>query len=119
MKIENDEIYREWRKWEESSPVVEERQPSERFGELMLTIADNLLKSPKFARYGQDDKEEMRSSAVYKMLRNLKNIDEAKKNSLFSYLTLCAQCAYLSYLKKKYRRMRDMERYRADVLQNT
>ena len=118
MKIENDEIYREWRKWEASSPVVDERQPSERFGELMLEIADNLLKSPKFANYGMDDKEEMRSEAVYKMMKNIKNVDGTKRKSLFSYFTLCAQCAYLSYLKKKYSRMRDMERYRADVLQN-
>ncbi len=118
MKIQNDEIYREWLKWEASSPVVEERQPSERLGELMLEIADNLLESPNFSRYGWEDKEDLRSEAVYKMLKNLKNVDRGRKKSLFSYFTLCAQCAYLSYLKKKYRRMRDMEEYRLAVLQN-
>lgn len=118
MKIENDEIYAEWKKWEASSPVVEERQPSERFGELMLEIAKNLLLSHKYARYGWEDKEEMVSEAVLKMLRNLKNVREDKRNSLFSYFTLCANCAYLTYLRKKYRRMQLMEEYEQYVLQN-
>lgn len=98
--------------------MVEERQPSERFGELMLEIAKNLLLSPKFANYGWYDKEEMVGEAVLKMLRNLKNIREDKRNSLFSYLTLCANCAYLTYLRKKYRRMALMEEYEQYVLQN-
>lgn len=118
MKIENDEIYREWKKWEASSPVVEERQPSERFGELMLEIAKNLLLSPKYARYGWEDKEEMTSEAILKMMRNLKNVREDKRNSLFSYFTLCANCAYVTYLRKKYRRMALMEEYEQYVLQN-
>lgn len=115
MKIENDEIYREWKKWEASSPVVEERQPSERFGQLMLEIAKNLLLSPRFVGYGWEDKEEMTSEAVLKMMRNVKNIREDKKNSLFSYLTMCAYCAYATYLRKKNRRMKFMEDYKADV----
>lgn len=118
MKVENDEIYAEWKKWEASSPVVEERQPSERFGELMLKIAKNLLLSPKYARYGWEDKEEMVSEAVLKMLRNLKNVDGTKKKSMFSYFTLCANCAYLTYLRKKYHRMALMEEYEQYVLQN-
>ncbi len=115
MKIENDEIYREWKKWEASSPVVEERQPSERFGELLLEIAENLLLSPRFVGYGWEDKEEMVADAVLKMLKNIKNIREDKKNSLFSYLTMCAYCAYVTYLRKKNRRMKFMEDYKADV----
>lgn len=118
MKIENDEIYREWRTWVESSTVVEKRQPSERFGELMLEIAKNLLLSPKFANYGWSDKEEMVSEAVLKMLRNLKNIRADKRDSLFSYFTLCANCAYLTYLRKKYRRMELMADYRQCLEQN-
>lgn len=118
MKIENDEIYAEWKKWVDSSPVVEERQPSERFGELMLLIARNLLLSPKYARYDWEDKEEMVSEAVLKMLRNLKNVREGKKNSMFSYFTLCANCAYVTYLRKKYRRIELMEEYEQYVLQN-
>lgn len=118
MKIENDEIYREWRTWVESSTVVANRQPSERFGELMLEIAKNLLLSPKFAGYGLDDKEEMVGEAVLKMLRNLKNIREDKRHSLFSYFTLCANCAYLTYLRKKYRRLELMADYRQCLEQN-
>lgn len=118
MKIENDEIYREWRAWVASSPVVEKRQPSERFGELMLEIAKNLLLSPKFANYGWSDKEEMTSEAVLKMMRNLKNVREDKRNSLFSYFTLCANCAYLTYLRKKYRRLELMADYRHCLEQN-
>ena len=117
--IDNEELYREWRKWEASSSVVEERQPSERFGELMIDIADNLLKSPKFSRYPIEDREEMRSEAVYKMLKNLHNVDGAKRKSMFSYFTLCAQCAYLTYLRKKYRRMQVMDEYMAYRSQNS
>lgn len=117
--IDNEELYREWRKWEASSSVVEERQPSERFGELMIDIADNLLKSPKFSRYPIEDREEMRSEAVYKMLKNLHNVDGAKRKSMFSYFTLCAQCAYLTYLRKKYRRMQVMDEYMAYMSQNS
>ena len=101
----------------ESSPVVERRQPSERFGELMLEIARNLLISPKFANYGWSDKEEMVGEAVLKMLRNLKNVREDKRDSLFSYFTLCANCAYLTYLRKKYRRMELMADYRQGLEQ--
>lgn len=119
MKIENDEIYVEWKKWEASSPVVDERQPSERFGELMLEIAENLLKSPKFSRYSVEDREEMRSEAVYKMMKNLHNVDGTKKKTMFSYFTLCAQCAYLTYLRKKYRGMQVMDEYRAYMSQNS
>jgi len=118
MKIENDEIYREWQTWVASSPVVERRQPSERFGELMLEIARNLLLSPKFANYRWDDKEEMVSEAVLKMLRNLKNVREEKRNSMFSYFTLCANCAYLTYLRKKYRRLSLMADYKQCLEQN-
>lgn len=117
MKIDNDEIYREWKKWEASSPIVEERQPSERFGELMLEIAKNLLLSPRYVGYGWEDKEEMVGDAVLKMMKNLKNIREEKKNSLFSYLTLCADCAYATFLRRKNRRMKFMEDYKADVTQ--
>lgn len=118
MKIENDEIYREWKTWVASSPVVESRQPSERFGELMLEIARNLLLSPKFANYGLEDKEDMVGEAVLKMLRNLKNVREDRRNSLFSYFTLCANCAYLTYLRKKYRRLELMADYRQCLEQN-
>ena len=112
MKIDNDEIYREWKTWVESSTVVANRQPSERFGELMLEIARNLLLSPRFANYRWEDKEEMVGEAVLKMLRNLKNVREDKRDSLFSYFTLCANCAYLTYLRKKYRRLERMAHYR-------
>lgn len=112
MNIDNDEIYREWGNWVASSPIVERRQPSERFGELMLDIARNLLLSPRFANYGWEDKEEMVGEAVLKMLRNLKNVREDKRDSLFSYFTLCANCAYLTYLRKKYRRMELIAEYR-------
>ena len=115
MKIDNEEIYREWKKWVDSSPVVEERQPSERFGELMLEIARNLLLSPRFVGYGWEDKEEMVGDALLKMMKNLKNIRDDKKNSLFSYLTMCAYCAYVTYLRKKNRRMAFMEYYKQDV----
>ena len=98
--------------------MADERQPSERFGVLMLEIAENLLKSPKFARYPVEDREDMRSEAVYKMLKNLKNVDGAKKKSLFSYFTLCAQCAYLTYLRRKYRRLAVMDEYRQYLEQN-
>lgn len=118
MKIENDEIYREWKTWVESSTVVADRQPSERFGELMIEIAKNLLLSPKFARYGVEDKEEMVGEAVLKMLRNLKNVREDRRNSLFSYFTLCANCAYLTYLRKKYRRLSLMADYQHCLEQN-
>lgn len=118
MKIENDEIYREWKTWVESSTVVADRQPSERFGQLMLEIAKNLLLSPRYVGYGWEDKEEMTSEATLKMMRNLKNVREDKRNSLFSYFTLCANCAYLTYLRKKYRRMALMEEYERYVLEN-
>ena len=118
MKIENGEIYREWQTWVASSPVVEKRQPSERFGELMLLIARNLLLSPEFANYGWEDKEEMVGEAVLKMLRNLKNVREDKRNSMFSYFTLCANCAYVTYLMRKYRRLELMADYRHCLEQN-
>ena len=109
--VKNGEIYAEWRAWRESAPSVEDRWPSERFGELMLEIAENLLRSPRFRGYPEDEKDDMRSLAVLKMMRNIRNVREERRGSLFSYFTLCAQCAFLTYLRRKYRRAGAIEDY--------
>lgn len=55
-------------------------------GVYMLYIADRVINSPSFRGYAKDIKEELKSEALLKMMKNYKNLKEENKDSFFGYL---------------------------------
>lgn len=45
----------------------------------------------------------MASEAFLKVIKNLKNVKKEKLDNIWSYITLCCQSAYATYLSKYYR----------------
>lgn len=77
---------------------------SNRFVEMIYTIADHLLTHKRFMRYPYHEKEEMKQDAVLKCLHNLKNIDTSK-GTVFNYFTRTCWTAFITYLAKYYKDM--------------
>lgn len=70
---------------------------------MFRSIAQHLLGSPRFSRYGRADKEEMVSAALEKAIRNIKNWKPERRKSSFSYFTMCCEQAFFAFLTKHYR----------------
>jgi len=72
---------------------------SERFGEIILTIATRLSTKPNFIGYTW--KQDMISEAVLTCLKYAKNFDTEKSENPFSYLTTICYNAFQAYLNKQ------------------
>lgn len=97
LKITSQDIFDEWQK----SP----NEPTETMGEYFISIAQTVIQSPYFRGYAQDIKDELKSDAVFKMLKNYKNLREDRKSTFYGYLYQCGVSACLTYLKKYYNRL--------------
>lgn len=60
----------------------------------------------------------MISDAYLKIVLNLKNVKEQYKDSLFSYFTNTAWCAFVTYLQKHYKQVNLKRQLILDALQN-
>lgn len=60
----------------------------------------------------------MISDAYLKVVRNLKNVKEQYKDSLFSYFTNTCWCAFVTYLQKHYKYVNLKRQLILDALQN-
>ena len=109
MKITSEDLFREWQK----SPT----QPTERFGQMMIYIAEKVLQGASYRGYDTDLKDEMRSEALVKMMKNYKNLSADKRDSFFGYMFQCATCACLTYLGKYYRR-KNLEKELVEKMRN-
>lgn len=83
----------------------------------MYLVAQHLLEHPRFVRYKQHDKDDMRQEAVVKCMKNLKNFNP-DKGKLFSYLTYCCWTAYVVYLAKYYKELNQRRELILDALNN-
>ena len=52
-----------------------------------------------------------------KIIRNLKNMKEEKRKSFFSYWSCCCYSAFVTYLRKHYKRTNQHRQYLLDTLQ--
>ena len=52
-----------------------------------------------------------------KIIRNLKNMKEEKRKSFFSYWSCCCYSAFVTYLRKHYKRTNEWRKYLLDTLQ--
>lgn len=81
----------------------------------MYKISDHLLEHPRFVRYPQHMKDDMRQDAVLKCVRNLKNFN-SDKGKLFSYFTTCCWTAFVVYLSKHYKEVNHKRKLVVDAL---
>ena len=66
--LDAEELYDEYKK------SVEGGQCTDRLGELFLTLADHMLRSPSFNRYPKEVKEDLRGHALEKLMNSLKTV---------------------------------------------
>ena len=109
--IDNEELEAELEKWRLSAAKPEDRVPSERLGQLLLSLHDGILKHRNFNRYRQDLKEEMKSYSLYRILKcGLKSFDPRKAKA-FSYFTHSVFINYMTVVMKYYKRLNKHQEY--------
>ena len=59
----------------------------------------------------------MAQEACLKIIRNLHNMKEEKRKSFFSYWSCCCYSAFITYLRKHYKRTNEQRQYLLDTLQ--
>lgn len=111
--IDEQELIEQWQVWKDSAERVEDRKIPARLVEQMYIIAQHLLEHPRFVRYKQQDKDDMKQEAVIKMAKNLKNFNPSK-GKLFSYLTYCSWTAFVVYLAQYYK---DLNKRREQIME--
>ena len=96
--LDAQELYDEYKK------SVEGGQCTERLGELFLTLADHMLRSPSFNRYPKEVKEDLRGHALEKLMNSLKTVKlEFTPHQIFNFATRAAYTAFLSELSRHYK----------------
>lgn len=81
-------------------------KPSERLGQMLLDLHDNILMHPNFNKYRDDIKSEMKGDSILKIMYNgLKSYDPSYGERAFSYLTSIIFRNYITTLRNKYRKL--------------
>lgn len=73
--------------------------PSERLGEIFVNLVDNFATKSNFSGYTY--LEEMKSRAIFFLLRYSKNFDPEKSKNAFAYCTQFVYHAFLQVIKKE------------------
>lgn len=113
--INKDDFYNEVVKFQKSSDNKDERQASEKLGQMILTLTEHVLKMPSFYRYQKEVKEDMRSFAIYKCMKGLQTFNISMPNAkdfVFAYFTKACIYAYYTFLSQHYKHvniMRDLK----------
>lgn len=106
VPINNDELEAEILKYQASSPDKKSRTASERLGQILLDLHNNILRNKNFNRYPQEVKEDMRSDSLVRVFRwALSSWDSTKGHKAFSYLTRCIFVNYISSVMKYYKKL--------------
>lgn len=117
VPINNDELEAEILKYQASSPDKKSRTASERLGQILLDLHNNILRSKNFNRYPQEVKEDMRSDSLVRVFRwALSSWDSTKGHKAFSYLTRCIFVNYISSVMKYYKKLNQRQQYVRDQL---
>ena len=96
--LEAEELYNEYKK------SVDNDQCSERLGELFLTLADHILRSPNFNRYPKEIKEDLSGHAIVKLMKSLKTVKlQLTPHQIFNFATRTVYTAFLSELARHYK----------------
>ena len=88
--------------WTFNYDCVEDRNLTDRLGNMMIAIGDKLLNHSSFRNYDPELKLDMRSQFFCKLLRGLKNYN-FKFNNPFAFFTTCAWNSFLIILNQHYK----------------
>ncbi len=114
--IDNTELEEELDKWRLSADKVEDRIPSERLGQMLLSMHDGVLRHKNFNKYRQDLKEEMKSYSLYRILKcGLKSFDKNRAKA-FSYFTRSIFMNYITVIMRYYKLINNQREYIKDQL---
>ena len=111
-----EQIYDEWKKWRDSAPDPKDRTISEDMGKMMLEMARRLTYHRNFINYPQFVKDELIQEGVIKIMKNLKNMKEEKKDAFFNYWNTACWTAFVTYLRRYYKHMNEHRRMILDEL---
>ena len=103
--VNNKNLYDEILKWRDSAEEVKDRIISEELAKMIMLIAKRMTNHSNFRNYPEWIKEEMISSAVYKVITNsLKNYNFAFKNP-FGYITRACWNDFIGTISKYYKQI--------------
>lgn len=74
-------------------------RPSERLGEIFVDLVDNYATKPNFSGYPY--LEEMKSRAIFFLIKYSKNFNPEKSNNAFAYCTQIVKNAFIQVIKKE------------------
>lgn len=104
--IDNEELERELLAYQASGKDRNSRKASERLGQIILDLHDNILMHKNFNRYPQEVKEDMKSASVEMVFRwALSGWKKEKGFKAFSYLTRCVFQNYIKTAMNYYKRI--------------
>ena len=96
--IEPKELYDEYKKSKEDESCTE------RLGELFILLTDHLLQSASFRRYPVHVKQDMKSYALYKLVRSVQTVKlSMSPKQIFNYCTRSAWVAFITEIQKYYK----------------
>lgn len=114
--IDNEELQAEMNKWRDSAENPDDRVPSERLGQILVTLHDGVLKHTSFRGYPQDLKDEMKSFSLYCIFKRGLKSYKFGKSTPFAYFTRSAFLNYTTVLKRYYKQLNQYQRYVKGIL---
>lgn len=109
--INNEDLQIEMDAWRASAEDPDERVPSEKLGQLLITMHDHILNHRNFRGYRQDLKDEMKSFSLFRILKcGLKSFKFGTSKP-FSYFTRAIFLNYLTCIGKYYERLNKHQAY--------
>ena len=114
--IDNQEFLAEMAKWRNSAEHIEDRQPTEKLGKLLLDLHEHILCHRNFVGYRQDLKDEMKSYSLYRIFkRGLFTYDFSCTNP-FGYFTRSIFLNYYTVLSRYYKKLNQHQEYMKGLL---
>ena len=96
------------------------RKLSEKFGSMLIAIADKMLNRSEFRNYSKQLKEDAKGYFFFKAIKGLKNYNFSFNNP-FAYFSTCAWNAYISVIIQYYKHQnlrRDLMMERLSEIEN-
>jgi hypothetical protein len=87
-----------------------ETAPDNELGGMLMLLADRIKGHSNFRNYNESLKDDMKSFALYKMVRGLRTVkcgtcSEADSKRVFNYFTRACFNAYLTVIGRHYKQM--------------
>ena len=96
------ELHDELVKWKNSAKNIKDRVISDKFGKMLIMIADKMLNRSEFRNYPKELKEDAKGFFFVKAIKGLKNYNFDFSNA-FAYFSTCAWNAYVTVITRHYK----------------